>query len=85
MAVLVLLASALVAANLPLQAVYAQSFFKDPKNISETNLASQFQGFRGANIETSGEYVYVTWVEDAATVYFTRSTDGGKTLKNQRV
>lgn len=85
MAVLVLLASALVAANLPLQAVYAQSFFKDPKNISETNLASQFQGFRGANIETSGEYVYVTWVEDAVTVYFTRSTDGGKTFEKPEI
>jgi hypothetical protein len=81
MAVLVLLASALVAANLPLQAVYAQSFFKDPKNLSETNLASLFQGYKGASIETSGKYVYVTWVEDATMVYFTRSTDGGKNFE----
>jgi hypothetical protein len=81
MAVLLLLASAIVAANLSLQTVYAQSFFKDPKNISKTNLESAFQGFRGSNIETSGKYVYATWVEDAMTVYFTRSTDGGKTFE----
>jgi hypothetical protein len=86
MAVLVLLASALVAANLPLQAVYADgSFFKDPKNISETNLISAFLGMRGANIETSGKYVYATWVEDAQWYISREARTVVKLLKNQRV
>ncbi|MDQ3838498.1 MAG: glycoside hydrolase [Thermoproteota archaeon] len=85
MAVLLLLASTIVAANLSLQAVYAQgSFFKDPKNISETNVESSFEAVRGKNIATSGKYVYVTWREDVPgnpEIYFTRSTDGGKTFE----
>ena len=85
MALLLLLSTSFVAATLPLQAVYAHgSFFKDPKNISETNQESDFQEIRGKNIATSGKYVYVTWVEDPAgnpEIYFTRSTDGGKTFE----
>ena len=80
MAVLLLLSGSFAAANIPLLASYADgSFFKDPKNISKTvNISTN------PEIALSGKYRYVTWQEDVAgntEIFFTRSTDGGKTFE----